>query len=106
MESEGEKYNALLEDRGKIVELFAEKPKLSGVETIDLHGRFIYPGFIDTHTHSFEGGLYSLGVDLGDVKTLEEVFQLLKGSNQISGKIFAFHFDENKITEKHFPTAS
>lgn len=105
MEKEGETYCALLEEDGKIIDLFTEKPTLENVEEIDLQGRFVYPGFIDTHTHSFEGGLYSLGANLEFVKTLDDVFAILRKTKPIGGMIFAYHFDENGIEEKRFPTA-
>ena len=70
-----------------------------------MQGTFAYPGFIDTHTHSFEGGLYNLGTFLGKVRNLTELFGKLSESAPVSGKIFAYGFDENKIAEKRFPTA-
>ncbi|HPR17211.1 MAG TPA: amidohydrolase family protein, partial [Candidatus Cloacimonadota bacterium] len=64
---EGEKFGAILvDDNGTIKETYQQKPQISGVQEIDLQGAFVYPGFIDTHTHSFEGGLYNLGADLSE----------------------------------------
>lgn len=97
---------AMLVDDRKIIEMYPEKPDLSGIETVDLQSAYVYPGFIDTHTHSFEGGLYLLGVDLGKVVDLNDVFQLLAAAKPLSGKIIAFNFDENRIAEKRFPTAA
>ncbi|MDO9576716.1 MAG: amidohydrolase family protein [Candidatus Cloacimonadales bacterium] len=103
---EGEYFVALLsDDNGLIKEIYQQKPNLKNVEEIDLNGAFVYPGFIDTHTHSFEGGLYSLGANLEQAQSLQEVFELLRETKPISGKIFAFHFEENNIIEKRFPTA-
>ena len=104
MRKDGEFFSAVLVNNEKIVETFNKTPELQNVEYIDLHESFVYPGFIDTHTHSFEGGLYSLGADLEHVSSLNDVFEILSETKPISGKIFAFHFDENKIKEKRFPT--
>lgn len=79
----------------------------SEVQVIDLHKGYVYPGFIDTHTHSFEGGLYSLGVDLSSVKSIPEVLALLDGAyhkDDGSSLIFAWQFDETSIPEQRFPT--
>ena len=94
----------LVDDEGYIKETFVHSPEIENVEKIDLHNNFVYPGFIDTHTHSFEGGLYSLNANLENVTSLKEVFEILAETKPFSGKIFAFHFDENNIKEKRFPT--
>ncbi len=97
----------LVAQYGKVMSLFPETPDPShrvDAEWIDLGGAHVYPGFTDAHTHSFEGGLYSLGVDLRSVKSLDELFQLLESANPIGGMIFASGYDENHIIEKRFPT--
>ena len=104
--SEGEFFAAMLVDGEQIIELYKSIPLEIDAEKIDLRGSFVYPGFIDTHTHAFEGGLYSLGANLEHVKNLNEVFELLRNTKPISNRIFAYHFDENGIKEKRFPTAT
>ncbi|MBT7469416.1 MAG: amidohydrolase, partial [Candidatus Cloacimonetes bacterium] len=104
MRKKGEYFSAILTENGKIIETFTKTPKRENVEKIDLQDSFVYPGFIDTHTHSFEGGLYSLSANLENVKNLDEVFQIIAETKPISDKIFAFHFDENSVLEKRFPT--
>ena len=105
--AEGDIVSAVLvDDNGLIEETFTHTPKIENVEKIDLTKNFVYPGFIDTHTHSFEGGLYSLNANLENVTSLSEVFEILAQTKSVSGKIFAFHFDENNIKEKRFPTIS
>ncbi len=49
------------------------KYRKSGAREIDLGGKFVLPGFIDSHTHITEGGDYASGVQLRDAKTLAEV---------------------------------
>jgi len=106
MKREEDFFSALLtDDDGRIIELFKKVPVIENAESVDLKGAFVYPGFIDTHTHSFEGGLYNLGVDLGEVRSLGDVFEKLKDAVPFSNKIYAYNFDENKITENRFPTA-
>ncbi len=106
MKHENDFFAAALVDNGIIKKIFNTIPKLTGIEKKDLQGSFVYPGFIDTHTHSFEGGLYSLGADLEKAAALEDVFSILSETKPVGGKIFAFRFDERLVNEKRFPTAS
>jgi predicted amidohydrolase YtcJ len=74
---------------------------------IDLGGAYLYPGFIDTHTHSFEGGLYSLGLDLSAATCISEVLEQLAEINTHTTKgeiIFAWQLDETMLKENRFPT--
>jgi len=104
---EGEFFSALLvDDFGNIKKTFHTEPEIGNVEKIDLNEAFTYPGFMDTHTHSFEGGLYSLGANLEKAATLEDVFSILSETKPVSGKIFAFRFDERLVKEKRFPTSA
>lgn len=99
---------ALLLKDTKIAAILAPSAiKNLDAEIHDLRGCYVYPGFIDTHTHSFEGGLYSLGVDLATVGSLSEAFEkldaaYLKASPQ--DIIFAWQFDETELTEQRFPS--
>ncbi len=105
MKEEGDIVSAVLVDNnGYIKETFIQTPEIENIEKVDLRKSFVYPGFIDTHTHSFEGGLYTLNANLENVTSLSEVFEILSKTKPVSGKIFAFHFDENNVKEKRFPT--
>jgi predicted amidohydrolase YtcJ len=51
-----------------------EKFASSTAERIDLEGKSLFPGFIDSHTHSIEGGLALIGADASDkVFTLQQL---------------------------------
>ncbi|HOV62518.1 MAG TPA: amidohydrolase family protein [Spirochaetia bacterium] len=95
---------AILEDKGIIKDLFDEIPPRIDAERVDVGGCHVYPGFIDTHTHSFEAGIYSFGADLNEAKDLEGVFSRLAEARPLGGKVFAYRFDENALREKRFPT--
>lgn len=105
MDREGEYYSAVLTQNGIIKDIFNEVPEIPGAEKINLKGAYVYPGFIDTHTHCFEGGLYNLNADLNDARSLKDVFEILSETKPLNEKIFASRFDENKIAEQRFPTA-
>ena len=48
-----------------------EKSVPAGAERIDLEGKSLFPGFIDSHSHSIDGGLALIGADAS-----EKVFSL------------------------------
>ena len=96
----------LLIDRDRIVKLcFNDNTVSPDCEKINLNGAYVYPGFIDSHTHCFSGGLYLTGIDLSKCisirEVLEYIYNALKDKQQY---IFAWRFDEEKIAEKRFPT--
>jgi len=96
----------LLVDNGNIVDMLHSVPATQGdYELIELGDSYVYPGFIDTHTHSFEGGLYSLMTDLSSATCIDDVLAMIHASLQQSGDyLFAWNFDENNIAEGRFPT--
>ena len=47
-------------------------------QSIELDGRFLMPGFIDTHTHFLEGGFRLASVNLRKAATPEEFSRILK----------------------------
>ncbi len=106
MEDQDKTYCGILVEKGMITEVFNKIPEINDVEKIDLEGAFVYPGFIDTHTHCFEGGLYAISTDLAGAENIPEVLDLLAKAEPISGKIYAYQFDENLVKEKRFPTAT
>lgn len=97
-------------ENGIIVEhLFRQPANLSQLQHIDLKGAFAYPGFIDTHTHCFSGGLYQSGVDLSKCDDISEVLELIRSHAvdlESGAYLFAWRYDENGIREHRFPTQS
>ena len=66
---------AVAGDRFVAIGTDADVAPFKGTNTrvLDLHGGFVLPGFIDSHTHIREGGKYVTGVQLRDARTLAEV---------------------------------
>jgi hypothetical protein len=107
MSDEDTCYQAILCDDFRIIEAYHRTDKnlfSQDFRLIDLCGCHVYPGFIDSHTHSFEGGLYQNGADLSKCQSIADVLDCLKGTPAMSSMIFAWRFDENLIREKRFPT--
>lgn len=104
MDSERPEATAVVEQNGKILEILDHKPSMEG-QYIDLEGKTLLPGFIDTHTHCLSAGLYSMGINLEGCKYLAEVFERLKAGNKLGNKVIAWHLDEMQLAEKRFPLA-
>src|SRR5271154_5735425 len=46
----------------------------TNAERVDLEGKSLFPGFIDSHSHSIDGGLSLLSADASDkVETLDQL---------------------------------
>ena len=97
----------LADDNGIIKEVFYKRvpTNIKSCEKINLNGTYVFPGFIDTHTHTFTGGLYSFAGDLSKAKSLTDVIEILKSTEPVCSRIMSWQFDETKIKEKRFPTA-
>ena len=98
--------SGLLIDKDRIVKLCFNNDKVNpDWEKINLNGAYVYPGFIDAHTHCFSGGLYLSGIDLSECTSIKEVLEHISNSLKNNQQyIFAWRFDEEKIAEKRFPT--
>jgi predicted amidohydrolase YtcJ len=74
----------------KIVAVGARSEVMTAVsksaELIDLHGKTLFPGFIDSHTHPIEGGLALISADIGEsVQTVGELADFAANAKK-SGK--------------------
>ena len=79
-------FTSLLIDGDRIVNIPSNPlPGFPDLERIDLKGAYVYPGFIDAHTHSFSGGLYQDGVDLSACSSLDEILNLLSEAAKQGG---------------------
>jgi hypothetical protein len=95
---------------GKIIELGKTadiKNKYEAKNELDVQGKFIYPGFIDAHSH-FVGYSQSLfTVNLYDSKSIDDVVQRVKdfaSAHPNSSWIIGRGWDQNKFPGKNFPT--
>lgn len=96
---------------GKIVDCGASnelKSKYkSAKQTIDLRGKTVFPGFIDTHVHLTDTGVDTLGVDLSESHSIAEIQNnLAQFAKHIpSGEwFFGNGFDDSVLAEKRYPT--
>ncbi|HEY1869500.1 MAG TPA: amidohydrolase family protein, partial [Chitinophagaceae bacterium] len=91
-------------ETGKTTEL---KNKYDAKENIDAEGKFIYPGFMDDHSHFVSYGESLFTVNLYDSKSFDEVVQRVKDfavAHPNSSWIVGRGWDQNKFPGKNFPS--
>jgi len=84
-----------------------KKGQSKSTQFINLKGKTLLPGFIDSHVHLMYTGLSLLGVDLSTVQSIDEVLKKIKERAKItpSGQwILGYLFNEALTQEKRFPT--
>jgi len=99
---------AMAIDSGRIVAVGPEREilnKYRSVASLDAEGRFIYPGFIDSHCHFVGYGIFTMEVDLNGTKSWEECLERVKEYAEIvpSGWITGRGWDQNHWKDKKFP---
>ena len=73
---------------------------------IDLAGKLVTPGFVDTHVHFSSGGRRVRTVDLRYVRSLDALIDELKKKAETLPKgrwIEGYGYNESKLKEKRFP---
>lgn len=67
---------------------------------VDLGGRCVVPGFVDSHIHFFQTGLDLLFVDLSAATSLDELAaRLLAGARGKRSWVFAHSFEEENLAD-------
>ena len=77
-----------------------------GTKILDLSGKTILPGFIDSHAHPMGTGKNRLGVDLSSVKTvgeaLEKITERVKKTPP-GNLIFCPEYNRQRVVENRYP---
>jgi len=96
---------------GKIISVGSGSEVEQGVgkatRVLDLKGKTVLPGFIDSHAHPMGTGKNRLGVDLSSVKTVREALEKIKQrvAKTPPGKlVFCPEFNRQHVTEKRYPS--
>ncbi len=69
----------VVDDDGRIVQLldFGDRPEVEIDYQVDLQGRTVIPGMVDSHVHVMDLGLAKLTLDLSGTRSLEEAQGLI-----------------------------
>lgn len=103
-------YEAIAIKNGKIVDCgtndeILKKYKCNNI--IDLEGKFVYPGFIDSHGHLLGYGISLSVLDFSDTKSPDDIAKMVseKAKSIKPGEwIIGRGWDQNKWIKKEFPT--
>ena len=76
---------------------------------INLNGKTVVPGFIDTHIHVADFGRFLTWLDLRDLTSLDEIKNSLRKrahETPVGKWIIGHGLDQNRLKEKHLPSLS
>ena len=112
-DSENSFAEALAVKDGRILKVGSsmeiERLKGESTEVIDLDGKLVLPGFIDSHEHCIVRGLQADWVICGSppMRSIEDIVEALKAKayEKREGEwVIGNWFDESKLNERRFPT--
>ena len=120
MEDDRPRVEALATKDGRILALGTREEILlhvgEGTEVVDLAGRALLPGFVDSHGHVVMGGLQALSANLlappdgaiTDIASLQQVLREWAARNaeavEKAGLILGFGYDNAQLAELRHPT--
>lgn len=87
---------------GSTAEVLAQRP--AGTDVVDLRGRALLPGFIDTHVHFMATGLASIGVPLAGCRDLADLLERVRRAAQGATTVRAIGLDPDALAEGRYPT--
>lgn len=76
----------------------------SGAHKLDLGGRTLLPGLIDTHVHLIETGLGQLTPSLEGCRCIADVLRAITPSGHPPAVIPAYGLDPTRLREQRYPT--
>lgn len=77
----------------------AEKYLKTGIEKLDFSGYYVFPGFIDSHTHFVHTGLNLGFVSLKNISSNKDVAEKMFSKRCRNDWVIAYGYDETKIKE-------
>ncbi len=82
--------------------------KYNAISTIDMEGRFVYPGLIDTHCHFYGYGNSLINADLVGTRSFGEIKEIIRKHNKDfpSEWILGCGWDQNLWPVQEFPHKS
>jgi predicted amidohydrolase YtcJ len=72
--------------------------------TVDLHGAFVAPAFVDAHVHATSAGLLRTGLDLTTAASLSDVLDAVRDRADTDVLLWGHGWDETRWPEHRPPT--
>ncbi len=105
------KAQAIAIKQGKVVAVGANKQILSYVgkdtKKLDLKGKTVVPGFIDSHVHGASFGRGLTEIDLRGIKSIKEIQRKVKRQAKKTANdrwIIGHGWDQDRLTEDRYPS--
>jgi len=100
---------AMVVTDGKIIAVGSNDELTSLYEpekSIDVSGKYIYPGFHDSHCHFYGYGVDKAKINVTGTNSFEEVLTIVKNNEdkQFCRWVFGRGWDQNDWVEKEYPT--
>jgi hypothetical protein len=97
--------NGKIASTGSNIEISEQTKSLKG-ETVDLGGKIVLPGFIDSHLHIDELGMYINSLNLRNTANIEDLRDKLNdfASKASTSWILGHGWDQELFREKRWPT--
>jgi len=102
---------ALAFESGRIVRVGGDRDfqdlAAQGWPVLDLAGKTVLPGFIDTHQHMMLSGLQATGLRLEDARTIDDILERVAAAAAETEKgtwIRGGNLNEQNLAEKRLPT--
>ncbi|WP_414054331.1 amidohydrolase [Macrococcus equi] len=100
MNCEAERVEAVLVEGNRITAVYDSVPELEGVQYIDLKGKTMFPGFVDTHLHLVGTGIALRSVNFKedtDIRVIKE--KLRQAASQLDDDAFLIceGYNENQL---------
>ena len=111
MDAEESRSTALAVEKGRIVSVGTQETLSSFIDqgwpTLDLGGRTVLPGFIDTHEHLMLTGSQASAVHLDDASDIAAILERIAdraGQTPKGEWVFGSYLNEQMLAEKAMPT--
>ncbi len=100
---------AIRGDRILAVGRYNEVSKLAGPATthLDLHGKTVLPGLMDSHSHAFEASIYEFDHEIPDMETIADVLRYIRSRAAVTKPgdwIVLTQVFVTRLRDQRFPT--
>lgn len=94
---------AMAVEGGRITWLGRDFPG-QAANTVDLHGAFVAPAFVDAHVHATSAGLLHTGLDLRATESLSDLLDAVRDCANTDVLLWGHGWDETRWPEHRPPT--